>query len=107
MLVGKKITKEIIIKNHSQVKANFIIKSVHDDEFNDKSFSINYFEDEIPPKCTFLVKITYSPMVANLISVNHFEFICLVNNKKKSIILKQYLNKFCFKYIILFLHIKI
>jgi hypothetical protein len=36
-------------------------------------FSFLSYEGEIPPKSTFLIKVTYSPYVVGMISVSHFK----------------------------------
>lgn len=76
LLVNKQISKELVIKNQSQVSARFNIKQIHDDEFKDHSFQFDVKSGEIPSKSSFLIKITYKPTVVNLISVAHFDVEC-------------------------------
>ena len=76
LLVNKQITKELIIKNQSQVSAHFEIKQNFDDEFRDKSFQLDIKSGDIPSKSSFLIKITFKPAVVNLISVAHFNVEC-------------------------------
>ena len=76
LLVTKQLTKELIIKNQSQVEANFKINQVLDDDFKDFCFSLDVKEGRVPPKSSFLVKITFRPTVVSLISVAHFNIEC-------------------------------
>ena len=80
LLVGKKVSKELIIKNQSQVPTSFQIQKTDDDSFKDNSFSIDVTNGEIPPKASFLVKVTYSPSIVNLISCTHYNIICTGGN---------------------------
>ena len=72
LLVGCRKTKEVLIKNNSDVYARFSVNKVQDDEFTDHSFSIDYQTGEIPPKSTFLIKATFSPRITEMVSVTHF-----------------------------------
>ncbi|KAL4426641.1 hypothetical protein ABPG74_018719 [Tetrahymena malaccensis] len=76
LLIGKQLVKEITIKNQSQVTATFSIVKIVDDEYKDNAFSLDVNQGEIPPKSSFLVKVTYTPMVVDLISVVHYKVIC-------------------------------
>ena len=76
LLVNKQITKELIIKNQSQVSAHFGIQQIYDDEFKDRAFQIDIKSGDIPSKSSFLIKITFKPTVVNLISVAHFSVEC-------------------------------
>lgn len=76
LLIGKKTTKDLIIKNVSQVPAKFEIRKVEEDSFKDSSFSFNIKTGEIAPQASFLVKVTYEPKVVFLESVVHFEVVC-------------------------------
>ena len=81
VLVGKSLTRDLIIKNHSQVKALFTIEKVKHDDFKDSAFKLDFTHGEIPPKSSFLVKITYTPTVAHLISVTQFDINCVGGKK--------------------------
>lgn len=80
LIVGKQETKEIIIKNQSPVPAVFQINRLEEDNFKDNAFVLDYTHGEIPPKATFLVKITYKPSIVDLISCTHFSINCLGGN---------------------------
>jgi hypothetical protein len=80
ILIGKKVTKDLIIKNQSQVPAEFEIKKIEDDDFKDNSFSFDVTSGEIPSKSTFLIKVTYDPKIAFLDSVSHYQVICKGGN---------------------------
>ena len=81
LLVNKQVTKELVIKNQSQVAARFDIKQVQDDEFKDRAFVLDIRTGEIPAKSSFLIKVTYKPTVVNLISVAHFNVECPGGNQ--------------------------
>ena len=80
LLVGCRKTKEVLIKNNSDVYARFSVNKVQDDEFTDHSFSIDYQTGEIPPKSTFLIKATFSPRITEMVSVTHFQIVCAGGN---------------------------
>lgn len=61
LLIGKSITKELTIKNSSEVTAGFTIEKMIDDEFKDNAFILDYTAGVIPQKSTFLIKVTYHP----------------------------------------------
>ena len=80
LIVGKQATKELIIKNQSPVPAVFQIDRLEEDNFKDNAFNLDYTRGEIPPKATFLVKITYNPYIVDLISCTHFRVTCIGGN---------------------------
>ena len=80
LLVGKRVTEDVIIKNESQVDASFCISKRVEDGCNDNSFVIDEKEGRIPAKSTFLVKVQYWPQVVNFTSVNHFDIQCKGGN---------------------------
>lgn len=59
LLIGKSVTKELTIKNSSEVTASFTIQKVIDDEFKDNAFILDFNNGTIPSKSTFLIKVTY------------------------------------------------
>ncbi|EAR97146.2 MSP (major sperm protein) domain protein (macronuclear) [Tetrahymena thermophila SB210] len=73
LLVGKSLTREVIVKNLSQVGTKFTITKLINDEFKDSSFSINCSSGFIPPQSSFLVSITYKPQVEGLCSIAHWK----------------------------------
>ena len=81
VIYGKKKVKNLIINNASEVVTKFSIKQLQIDQFNDTSFSLDETEGEIPPKSSFLIKITYKPMIWDLYSCSHFEIQCQGGNK--------------------------
>ena len=81
MLHGKHAIKEVVLKNVSEVPAKFRVEKVKDDTFEDTSFSINELAGEIPSKASFLLKISYSPMIWDLSSCTHFKIICEGGNE--------------------------
>ena len=80
LLIGKKVTKDLIIKNLSQVPARFDIHKLEEDNFKDNSFSFDVRSGEIPPQASFLVKVIYEPHIAFFDSVVHFEVVCQGGN---------------------------
>lgn len=80
LIVGKREVKEIVIKNQSPVNAVFNISRVEEDNFKDSAFALDYYHGEIPPKASFLVRITYSPSIVDLISCSHFNINCSGGN---------------------------
>ncbi|CAD8141208.1 unnamed protein product [Paramecium octaurelia] len=80
LLIGKTVTKEITIKNSSEVTAQFQITKMIDDEFKDNAFSLDYSAGVIPQKSTFLIKVTYQPQILN-VSVIRFKVICQGGNE--------------------------
>ena len=41
---------------------------------------MDYNHGEIPPKATFLVKVTYTPTIVDLASCSHFNVVCTGGN---------------------------
>mgnify|MGYP003880634599 FL=1 len=83
LLVGKQMTKEIIIKNQSPVPASFQVSPLDEDSFRDNAFTLDYTHGVIPPKASFLIKATYKPAIVDLISCTHFNITCLGGNSVK------------------------
>ena len=81
VIYGKKKVKDLIINNASEVSTRFRIKKLEFDEYNDTSFSLDTDHGIVPPKSSFLVKITYKPMIWDLYSCTHFEIQCQGGNK--------------------------
>jgi hypothetical protein len=81
VMYGKKKTKDLIINNDSEVTTGFRIKKLDFDEYSDTSFSLDVDKGVIPPKSSFLVKITYRPMIWDLYSCSHFLIECQGGNK--------------------------
>jgi len=80
LLLGKKATKDLIIKNISQVPAKFEIRKLEEDSFKDNAFSFDIKSGEIPPQASFLVKVKYEPSIVYLDSIVHFEVVCQGGN---------------------------
>ena len=80
LLIGKKSTKDLVIKNLSQVPAKFEIRKLPEDSFKDDSFSFDLRTGEIAPQASFLVKVVYEPKIVFLDSVVHFEVVCFGGN---------------------------
>lgn len=80
VIYGKRKVKDLIIYNASEVSTYFSIKPKSLDEYNDKSFSLDVNHGVIPPKSSFLVKITYRPMIWDLYSCTHFSIDCKGGN---------------------------
>jgi len=70
------LVKEVILKNVSEVPAKFRVERIKDDGFEDTSFMVDELSGEIPSKASFLLKISYSPMIWDLSSCTHFKVIC-------------------------------
>ena len=81
VIYGKKKVKNLIVNNASEVSTRFTIKKLEFDEYNDSSFSLDADHGVIPPKSSFLIKITYRPMIWDLYSCSHFEIQCQGGNK--------------------------
>lgn len=52
--------------------ANFTIKQIKDDEFEDYAFKIDVDKATIPPKSSYLIKVEYSPKIHSVVSVARF-----------------------------------
>jgi cilia- and flagella-associated protein 65 len=76
LLYGKRAVKKMIIKNVSEVGTKFHVEKNQDDEFDDKSFSLDVMSGFIPPKSSFLIHVRYKPMNWDLYSCSHFKLIC-------------------------------
>ena len=81
VVYGKKKVKDLIINNDSEVSTRFHIHKLEFDQYIDTSFSLDVDNGVIPPKSSFLVKITYKPMIWNLYSCTHFEIQCQGGNR--------------------------
>lgn len=81
VIYGKKKVKNLIINNASEVSTKFFIKQLQVDQYHDSSFSLDETKGEIPSKSSFLIKITYRPMIWDLYSCSHFEIQCQGGNK--------------------------
>jgi hypothetical protein len=60
LLVGKVVEREILLKNHSLVPAQFVVEKVNDDG-KDVAFSIDFYQGSIPPGATFKIIVKYVP----------------------------------------------
>lgn len=74
------MTKEVTIKNSSEVTANFNIQKIIDDDFKDNAFVLDFTGGSIPPKSTFLIKVTFQPQITNVVSVISFKVTCAGGN---------------------------
>jgi hypothetical protein len=80
IMYGKKKVKNLIINNASEVTTKFVVKKLEFDEFIDSSFSLDYTEGTVPPKSSFLIMVTYKPMIWDLYSCSHYEIVCSGGN---------------------------
>ena len=80
VIYGKRKVKDLIIYNASEVTTYFNITPTSLDEYSDRSFSLDVDHGYIPPKSSFLVKITYRPMIWDLYSCTHFSINCQGGN---------------------------
>lgn len=80
LLIGRKLTKEITIKNQSEVTAVFNIEKIIDDEFKDNAFVLDFTSGSIPSKSTFLIKVTYQPQIYGVVSVIRYKVNCSGGN---------------------------
>ena len=78
--MGKTMTKELTIKNQSEVTANFSIQRIIDDEFKENAFILDSTGGSIPSKSTFLIKVMYQPQITNVVSVVRFKVSCQGGN---------------------------
>lgn len=62
LTVGKTLTKEIMLRNYSQVKARFEIEQINDDG-KDNSFILSLTSDTINPGASKKITVTYSPAI--------------------------------------------
>jgi hypothetical protein len=62
VLVTKQVSKEIILKNNSEVPAQFNLQNVlSSEEFNDNFYSFNPERGVVPAKMSYAVKVLYQP----------------------------------------------
>ncbi|KAM3137891.1 hypothetical protein pb186bvf_009972 [Paramecium bursaria] len=80
LLIGKSLTKELTIKNSSEVTASFVLQKVIDDEFKENAFNLDFNQGVIPPKSTFLIKVTYTPQILH-VSVIRYKILCQGGNE--------------------------
>lgn len=81
VIYGKKKVKNLIINNASEVSTKFFITQLQVDQYHDTSFILDETKGEIPPKSSFLIKITYKPMIWDLYSCSHFQIQCQGGNQ--------------------------
>ena len=67
LLVGKTVSKDVILKNNSLVPAQFHVEKVNDDG-KDLSFSIDNYEGIVPPGSSFKITVKYLPTVVGITS---------------------------------------
>ncbi|EGR32898.1 hypothetical protein IMG5_067390 [Ichthyophthirius multifiliis] len=73
ILVGKKESRDLTIKNQSEVEVFFVIKKIQEDEFKDQSLKLDILEGFIPPKSSFLIKAIFTPKIVGLLSVQNYK----------------------------------
>ena len=83
LLIGKTVTKDIHIKNMSQVHTRFQIEQIRADSYKDSAFQLNEHVGTIPPKSSYLVKVEYTPTVPDLFSCARYRINCLGGNTAK------------------------
>ena len=59
LLIGKRRSQDLIIKNSSHVECSFRIEKKEEDQFQDKSLEVDVKSGRIPAKSSFLVKVSY------------------------------------------------
>jgi len=67
LLVGKIVSKDVIIKNNSLVPAKISVEKVNDDG-KDVAFSIDCYDGVVPPNTSFKITVKYVPSVVGLTS---------------------------------------
>lgn len=67
LLVGKIMSKDVIIKNNSLVPAKISVEKVSDDG-KDVAFTIDCYEGLVPPNTSFKITVKYVPSVVGLAS---------------------------------------
>lgn len=67
LLVGKTISKDVVLKNNSLVPAEFNVEKVNDDG-KDLAFSIDNYHGIVPPNASFKITVKYVPSVVGLTS---------------------------------------
>lgn len=76
----KPTTKEVVLKNSSEVPANFQIVD-QNSEFPDNFYAIQPNEGTIPPKMNFSVKFVYNPQFCDHDDISKFKMICESGNQ--------------------------
>ena len=93
VLVSKSVSKEIILKNSSEVAADFRIERRDNGEYEDQFFTFEPIKTTLPPKASFSLKITYSPSFVDCKTINNFSLVC-ENGNKVPLSLKGYSRRF-------------
>lgn len=73
LLVGKIASKELILRNASEVPTNFIIERVQSEENKDPAFSLDSYEGIIPPKAAFSIEVKYVPTLVGTFSCSQYK----------------------------------
>lgn len=72
LLVGKVAQREVILKNQSLVPAQFSVEKINDDG-KDASFSIDFYNGQIPPNASFKIAIKYVPSIVGVTSCSQYK----------------------------------
>lgn len=80
LTVGKTLTKNIQLRNHSQVKAIFNVERINDDG-KDNSFSLSQTTGTIIPGGSCKITVTYQPMIVGQFSSTHYSIQILGGNE--------------------------
>ena len=94
MLVTKSVSRELLIKNNSEVTAEFHVESCGGDgEFDQQFFSFTPDRGSIPAKMTYAIKINFVPSFADTKIIANFKIVCASGNQV-SLSLKGYSKRF-------------
>lgn len=78
----KTVTRELILKNNSEVPAEFHIDRRADDgDFDEQFFGFSPDRGSIPSKMSFSVKVNYSPGFADTKTTANFKIKCDSGNE--------------------------
>ena len=77
VLVTKNVTRDLIIKNNSEVPASFqIVSKTAQGEFDQQFFGFTPDRGTIPAKMSFSVKTTFAPGFADTKTTANFKILC-------------------------------
>lgn len=77
LLVGSTETKDLLIKNQSQVSTTFHITEAQErlpthSDFRDSAFNFDHTSGKIPPGASYLVKVKYNPTIVGMFSARNY-----------------------------------
>lgn len=82
LIVGKTLTKTVVLRNFSQVKAKFKVEQINDDG-KDQSFQLSSKSGIIKPGGAHEISITYAPTIVGMYTNAQYMIRTLGGNELK------------------------